>query len=480
VAIAIVMTACLDDTPVAAARATVRATLSANIVGEVAGGTIHIRVAYRTSRQGLVTLPSSPERITLAAGTTVVVPVTVDIGPCLKDLERPFAETPGCPLTIELTLADAAGNIIDTQTRSSDTPATPGQSVDFGPVTVGVSVSSVTITPSSLTMSVPQEQRLTATVRDASGAVVTTVPVAWSTSDAKVAQLVTASGASVVVRALTLGDATIRATAGGKTSNSVPVNVVPPPPLTIRQRPGAGCVIVGQTVTMDVDTPPGPVTWSTSNANVATVGASTGIVTGIAIGNATISAASGGRTGSASICVIALRASLDNGTIVAGRTAQISVSGATGGTVSFASSATAIATVSANGLIRGVSVGQATVTVKLTAGSGTDEASFAITVTAGSVAITPTSATAPINGIARFTVVVRDADGITVPGVVSATWTIADPSIGSLSATSGPTVDVRATKVGTTTVRATAGGATASASFTATQSPLGTRIDPVP
>jgi uncharacterized protein YjdB len=473
-AVAVVLAGCLDDTPVAAISPRVRATLHANVVGAMAGGTVLIRVGYRNSRQGLVPLPSSPQQITLAAGTTVVVPVTVDIGPCLKDLERQFAEEPGCQLTIELTLVDAAGEVIDTQTLQSETSATPGQSIDFGSVTIGISVSAITVAPTSLTLSVPQEQQLTATVRDAKGAAITTVPVTWTTSDVTVAQFGATTGNSATVRALKLGTATVTATAGGKTSNAVTVNVVPPPPLTIRQRPAAGCIIVGQTVTVEVDTPPGPVTWTSSNANVATVGASTGVVTGVAIGNATVSATSGARTGSASICVIALRAVLDNLAIVAGRTAQISVSGATGGTVSFGSSAAAIATVSANGLIRGVTVGQATITVKLTAASGTEEASFPITVTAGSIAITPTSAAAPIGGSARFTAVVRDADGVTLPGVV-ATWTIADPSIGSLSVTSGTTVDVRATKIGTTTVRGTAGGVTASASFTATQSPLGSR-----
>jgi uncharacterized protein YjdB len=474
-ALALTVSGCLNDTPVAATKPTVRALLNANVVGEMAGGTIRIRVGYRNSRQALITLPSSPEQITLAAGTTVVVPVSVDIGPCLADTERPFAETPGCQLTIELTLADAAGTIIDTQTRASETSTTAGQSVDFGEVTLGVRVASITVAPTSLTMSVSQEQPLTATVRDAAGATVTSVPVEWTTSDVTVAQFGTVSGGSVAVRALKLGIATVTASAGGKKSNAVAVSVIPPPPLTIRQKPAAGCVILGQTVTMEVDTPPGPVTWSTTNAGVATIGASTGVVTGVANGNATVTATSGTRTGSASICVIALRALLDNRTIVAGRTAQISVGGATGGTVSFESDATSIATVNANGLIRGVTVGQATITVRLTAASGTDEASFPITVTAGSVAILPTGASAPIGQVARFTAVVRDADGVTLQGV-SASWTIDNPSIGSLSATSGPTVDVRATKIGSTIVRGTAGGVTASASFTASQS-AGARIN---
>src|SRR5687768_11320014 len=257
---------CLDDTPVTVGSPNVRATLSANVVGVMAGGTVRIRVGYRTSREQFVPLPSTPEQITVAAGTTVVVPLTVDIGPCLTDEDRIAAAQPGCRLTIELTLSDASGGVVDTQMRdASGAPVTPGQSVDFGTVTVGVPVSVVTIAPASVSLNVTQEQQIAATVRDASGAVITSVPVSWTTSDATVAQLSGGTGGTITVRALKLGSATVAASAGGKTSNQVTVSVVPPQPLTIRQRQGNGCVIAGQTINLDVDSPPGPVSWSSGN-----------------------------------------------------------------------------------------------------------------------------------------------------------------------------------------------------------------------
>ena len=70
---------CLDDSPVASVAPVVRATLSANVVGAQAGGTVRIRVGYRTRAQQLVALPSTPEQVSLAAGATVVVPLTVEI-----------------------------------------------------------------------------------------------------------------------------------------------------------------------------------------------------------------------------------------------------------------------------------------------------------------------------------------------------------------------------------------------------------------
>jgi uncharacterized protein YjdB len=471
---------CLDDSPVTAGSPNVRASLSANVVGAVAGGTVRIRVGYRTSRQALVSLPSTPEQIDVTPGTTVVLPLTVDIGPCLADDERAPRGAPGCHLVIELTLSDAAGGVIDSQTReASGEPVTPGQSVNFGTVTIGVNVSSVVVAPTTLRMSPTEEQRLTASVRDASGAVVTTLPVTWTTSDATVAELSGTTGASITVRGLKVGTASIVATVSGKTSNQVAVSVVPPPPLVIRQPQGAGCVIVGQTLTLEVDSPPGAVSWSSASPGIASIGAATGIVTGVANGQAVITATSGARTGTATVCVTGpLRVLPAPLSIVAGRTAQLSASGVTGGTLSYISSAAPIATVDANGLVRGVSVGQATITVTFTAPSGTDIAPVPVTVGPSAVVITPSSGSAPVSRTTRFTATLQDANGTTLPSV-PVTWSISDATIGSLSATSAAAVDVRALKVGSTTIRATLGTVSATAQFTATQPLPASRLEKV-
>jgi adhesin/invasin len=203
------------------------------------------------------------------------------------------------------------------------------------------------------------------------------------------------------------------------------------------------------------------------------------VATGVSAGQTTVTATSGNRTGTAVVCVVGpLVVTPQSLSIVAARTSQLSVANAAGATLSFASNAPGVATVDAAGLVRGVSIGQATITTTLTGGSGSVTATTPVTVTAGSVAVSPTSATVPINGIARFTSVVRDADGVALPGAVS-TWTISDPTIGTLSTTSGITLDVRGLKVGSATVRATAGGATASASFTATTPLPAARLEKV-
>jgi hypothetical protein len=459
---------CLDDTLVAAGSPNVRATLSANVVGAMVGGTVRIRVGYRTSRQQFVALPSSPEQIDVAPATTVVLPLTVDIGACLADDERAPVGEAGCRLVIELTLSDASGGVVDSQTReATGEPVMPGGAVNFGAVTIGVTVSTVAVAPSSVSLTVSQEQLLTATVRDAAGAVVTSVPVSWSTTDATVAQLTATSGSSVTVRALKLGSATIRASANGKASNDVRISVIPPPPLTIRQREGAGCALVGGTINLEVDSPPGPVVWSSGSPNVATIGAATGAVVGLAAGSAVMTATSGNRTGTATVCVTGpLRVTAPKTSLVAGEAMTVTTTGTTGGTVSFASNATSVATVDAAGIVRGVGIGQATITATLRAASGSESGSVSITVSPASVAVTPTSASAALNATTRYAVVVRDVSGAMLPGIV-ASWSITDATIGSLSGTTGVSVDVRALKLGTTTVRATVGGVTGTAQFTA-------------
>jgi uncharacterized protein YjdB len=444
----------------------------------VAGGTVQIRVGYRAGDQQFVSLPSSPREITVAAGKTVVLPVTVDIGPCLSDESRLGGGEPGCLLTIELTLSDATGNAIDQQTRDArNGPVTPGQSVDFGTVTIGLTVSGVTVAPASLGLSVPDESRLTATVRDGSGAVTTTPQVSWTITDASVAQLSATTGASITVRALKVGSASVTASAGGKTSAAVPVNVVPPPALVLRQRQGAGCVLVGQTINLDVDTPPGPVTWSSASTSVATISAA-GLVTGIAAGQSVITATSGNRTGTITVCVTGpLRVASSTITLSVGQTAQIGATGVTGGTLTYASNATSVATVDGSGLIRGVSPGNATVTATFTGPSGSQSIQVRVTVNPIVIGIAPTTASAALTRTATFTVSAKDATGATVP--ISATWTIDDPSVGALLATTGGAVDVRALKIGTTTVRASAGGATASATFAATQQLPAARLEKV-
>ena len=459
--------ACLNDSPVATGTSTVRASFSANIVSAQAGGSVGIRVGYRTRAQQVLFLPSTPQKVTVPAGTTITVPVTVDIGRCLADRNRTSANLPGCKLLIELSLSDQTGTVVDSDTSDAPgAPTVPGGQVNFGTVTVGAIVATVTVAPTSLRLNVGEQQTLTGTARDAKGTALPSIAIAWTNSDPTIAQLTTTTNSTVTVRGLKFGEATITASARGKTSAPVSLGIAPPT-LTIRQRPVDGCVIAGQTVTLEVDSPPGAVAWSSSNPNAVTVGASTGIVTGVLPGgSATITATSAGITGTAPICVALFKVTPATVSVAVNQSIPLTVS-ASGGTVTFTSSAPQVATVDSNGVVRGVSIGKATITGTLTAASGSQSAPIAVTVSAATIAIKLTLARAPLGRSAKYIAVVQDGNGVTIPNA-GVTWSIADPTIGSLSAASGDSVNVMALKLGSTTVTATVGAAFATAPFTAT------------
>src|SRR5207248_1231589 len=124
------------------------------------------------------------------------------------------------------------------------------------------------------------------------------------------------------------------------------------------------------------------VTWASNNQAVATVSAS-GLVTAQAVGTATITATSEGKSGTAAITVTDVAvASVD----VAPATASVPVNGTVqlvatpkdgsgtplaGRVVTWASSSTTIATVSASGLVTGKAAGTATITATSEGKSGT-------------------------------------------------------------------------------------------------------------
>jgi len=180
-----------------------------------------------------------------------------------------------------------------------------------GTVTVTVAapaVGSVTVAPPTASLIVAGTTTLTATVRDVNGAVMPGAQVAWS-SDKPLTAAVSQTG---VVTGLLPGTATITATSGGKSGTATitvalaPVSTVQvtPQTLNLRDRDGqrtgqltatlrdaSGNILTGRTVA-----------WTSSNTMVATVTQS-GTVTAQDRGNATITAASEGRSGTASVVV---------------------------------------------------------------------------------------------------------------------------------------------------------------------------------
>src|SRR2546427_525766 len=132
--------------------------------------------------------------------------------------------------------------------------------------------------------------------------------------------------------------------------------------LTAIRKDSAGSTLAGRTVA-----------WTSGNSSVATV-SSSGLVTAVAAGSATITATSEGKSSTAAITVTtvpvaSVTVSPATASVAVGQTAQLAATpkdsaGAalTGRTVTWTSSTTSVATVSSSGLVTGNMTGAATIT----------------------------------------------------------------------------------------------------------------------
>src|SRR6266567_726955 len=173
-------------------------------------------------------------------------------------------------------------------------------------VTAGpLPVASVTVSPASASVPVGQAVQLTATPKDASGNPLTGRTVTWASSNTSVGTV----NASGLVTGVVAGSTTITATSEGQSGTSV-VTVTLVPVASVTVSPATASVFVGQTTQLtatpkDVNgnTLTGrAITWASSPSSIAGVNGS-GLVAGVAVGSATITATSEGKNGASTITV---------------------------------------------------------------------------------------------------------------------------------------------------------------------------------
>ena len=286
------------------------------------------------STAGVVTgvVPGKAQISATSGGKTGTADVTVTATPVASVVITPGQPTMVVGRTTNLTAQalSATGQVLTGRTVmwSSSTPSiadvsslgvvtgmSPGSTVIFASIdgvlgwvnvnVVPVPVATVTVTPATTSVAMGQTAQLTAELRDASGNILTGRVVSWSSSQTSVA---TVSGTGVVT-GVSAGTATITATSEGQVGTAT-ATVVAPGVRTLTVTPSSATIsALGGTValTATVRDPSGAiinasVTWSTSNAFVATV-SSNGTVTGHFTGTATITGKSGSATGTATITV---------------------------------------------------------------------------------------------------------------------------------------------------------------------------------
>jgi uncharacterized protein YjdB len=222
------------------------------------------------------------------------------------------------------------------------------------------------------------------------------------------------------------------------------------------------------------------VTWQSGTPAVATV-SSSGRVTAVAVGTATITAASGGRSGTATITVsavpvAAVEVTLDRAALLVGESAQATAvvrdaggAALSGRPVTWTSSAPAVATVDASGAITAVAPGAAVVTATSEGVAGTAALTVA-PVPVAAVEVTLGAASLEVGETTTATAVVRDSAGGALAGR-AVTWTSSAPAIATVDASGA----VTAVAPGTATLTATSEGVAGTAALTvrALSSPFG-------
>jgi hypothetical protein len=169
----------------------------------------------------------------------------------------------------------------------------------------------LTVTTAAASVTVGQTTTATATGVDQNGASISTGAVTWSVGSSAIATVNASSGA---VTGVAPGTTQVIATAG-TVSGAATITVLAAPAVltTISVAFPNASLQFGQTTTATAvgldqyakPIPAGTVTWSSSAAAIATVDATTGVVTGVSAGTAQISAAAGGKTSAQTVTVLA-------------------------------------------------------------------------------------------------------------------------------------------------------------------------------
>ena len=443
--------------------------------------------------QGVATIVATSEGATGSATVTIAPdPVAaVDVTPSSWSLivgqTFQLAATPksatGQPLTGRtVTWSSGSPALASVSSTGVVTAHSPGNAVIIasvegkqGSATIqvrAVPVASVTVSPSTASLTAGQAITLTATTLDANGITLVGRIVGWTSSDNAVAT-VSATG---VVTGVSTGSATISASSEGQTGTAtVTVGVVPV--ASVMVSPTQSNVAAGQTTQLTA-TPMDAsnqvltgrtVTWSSASPGVASV-SGTGQVTGVSIGSAVISATIDGVVGSATVTVVQAPAA---SVTVAPATASIAVGASStltatardasgtviaGAPISWSSSDPAVATVSSSGVVTGVAPGSVTIT----AASGSASGTAAVSVTPPPIAkivLTPSSPRVDEGQTLQLTATAYDANNNVIPGVTF-TWTSSN--------TGRATVDnnglVTGIRDGNVTITASAGGKSGSVS----------------
>lgn len=251
----------------------------------------------------------------------------------------------------------------------------------------------------------------------------------------------------------------------------------------------ADSVRLGKTLTLQVETRDASgnkitgrrVTWSSFNPNVAAVDAN-GVVTGVGLGGSIITARADGATAQMDVKVQPVVASVvlspATTTVEEGSTKSLTVAvsdkdglALAGRLVTFSSSNPNVATVNAEGVVVGVTVGRAVISAFAVQDQVTGTATIdVVPVSVANVSISPAGAQTVYDGLTlQLSAVLRSAGGAILAGR-AVSWTTSNQSVAAVSATGL----VTGVSLGSAQITAESEGRTASTQVTVLPRPVAT------
>lgn len=382
------------------------------------------------------------------------------------------------------------------------------------------SIASVTVSPTSATASVGDTGRFSATAKDVNGNIISGVKFVWSSTDSSIV-VVTATGSITARKA---GAATIVAAVSGKQGMAAVTVTAPAPPppgnpgavsdLSVSISTDSSLTLsftevgdgAGQAASYEIRAAAGTIVWG--SAAPVTTGSCATPLAGTAVGathactvrgliaatayqfqivafrgtldvdavfGALSNVAAGTTTAPAVASVASVTVTPSSATGTVGQSAQFTASvqdsagnPLTGRTITWASSNTAVVTVTAAGYATAVGPGSAGLTATSEGKTGSASVTVTGTTTASvaSVTVSPASASVSVGGSFQFTATLRDSSGNVLTGR-AVSWSVSDPLLANL----GVGGLVTGLIAGTVTISASSEGQSGSATLTVTELP---------
>ncbi len=380
-----------------------------------------------------------------------------------------------------------AGLVTGVNVGSAEITATLGAASAKSTVTVTIpTLESLAISPANQQLAVGLKQQYTAlgffsdfTIQDLS------TQVTWASSDTSVADISNLQGSQGLASGLNAGTVSISASFMGKTASTQlavssktlvsiavsPINIKLPVGLKLQY---AAVASFSDGTTQDITA---QAAWTSSNSNIATVGnlaGTQGLASGLAVGSTTITAALNGKSGTATLDVIAativsISITPPNTSLVVNATQQYTATAifSNGSNqdvtsqVTWSSTDATVADVNdaagSKGLATAHKMGSVTISATLMGQSGST-ALFVSSAVVSSIAVTPTNATIAKGLTQQYAAIATLSDGTLADVTAQAIWSSSASATASISNTAGSKGLAQGILKGTTTISANFSG----------------------